>query len=585
MARIRPSALLLISTLTLSAALVFYPLRPSPHHAPIESLDAIPHMAVLTFLVVTWIASIILLICFSPSRPSAIFVTLLFALVYFGFWTIHLPYGRFEDWTNMQTVGAIVSYGRIEEVAHYWLWPATGLVGAISSQVAGIEIVDLRLSLVLWFQITLALVMLVAFFWLLRDDPVEWAVLAVFVAIVSNELLARFHFFPRNFAHVLLIAASVVVLRATLTREQDARASVVLLVVLTMALAATHLVTSVLLFFMVVGSHIVMRGNGSSILRGPRGRSMLVFCGVVPWAWQLYWAVPVLERVVDVVRQVVGSVREQGILFFYSYFLDVARINTAEAPAWASIVRLFWLALVYVIGTLIALTYLAKLGRIAFRFRLAAIWVVSVGLVTIAGMVLVPGGEQLERYIYFGSYFLSPILLGVAVRSLGKRPAVLLTACVLTSLAVPTLLVNGNLVGTFSYYPQQRAAGLFLQLSVLPEIERRASVSVFGVGPGWSVAAYHSIGASVKAQPWPDETTENREEYVRSGLAKFADAFGRQRRTGSVVVLWDDVLAPEYLRHWFGQLGTRHVLGPIQASLERGDVVYENGFARLSLSE
>jgi hypothetical protein len=312
---------------------------------------------------------------------------------------------------------------------------------------------------------------------------------------------------------------------------------------------------------------------------------MLVFCGVVPWAWQLYWAVPVLERVVDVFRQVMGSVREQGISFFYSYFLDVARINTAEVPAWASFVRLFWLASVYVIGTLIALTYLTKPDRIAVRFQLAAVWVVAVGLVTVVGMVLVPGGEQLERYMYFGSYFLLPILIGAAVGSLGKRPAALLTACVLASLAVPTLLVYGNQVGTFSYYPQQRATGLFLQSAVLPEIDRRARVSVLGVGPGWSVAAYNSVGASVKAQPWPDQTTENREEYVRSGLAKFADAFGRQGRAGSVVVLWEDVLAPEYLRHWFGQLGTTRVLEPIEASLERGDVVYENGFARLGLSE
>jgi len=135
----------------------------------------------------------------------------------------------------------------------------------VSSEVTGLATTDLRFILILWGQVTLSGLMLA--FSLGALSAPRLAGLSILLAIMSNSLLARFHYYPVNFAHVLLMTAAVLLMRFT-DPSRERSTSAVALVFLIASVSITHFWTSILVFVMLLSLRVkpaLLNGQKSAL--------------------------------------------------------------------------------------------------------------------------------------------------------------------------------------------------------------------------------------------------------------------------------------------------------------------------------
>jgi len=71
-------------------------------------------------------------------------------------------------------------------------------------------------------------------------------------------------------------------------------------------------------------------------------------------------------------------------------------------------------------------------------------------------------GDQLARYVEYGSFFAVPVVLAFISRALSPRLSVALVVIPFFLLSLPTFLAFHGQIGISSYYPEERRAGEFL---------------------------------------------------------------------------------------------------------------------------
>lgn len=561
----------------LLGALVFllYPFDRHPIYSPVESISAIPCLPILYISMLAWVIADLYALRTTDSDMEAIAILTGLAIVYLGFWTVHAPNGRFEDWSNMAGAEELMSLGRLRQSGHYWPWPGLGLIGGVLGIITGRHLPQL----LAWVVVVIEAAVPTLIYAIVRNiflDP-EVARLTTMVVILANPFLPRFHFYPANFGTILLLAGLLCVMRR--------RFCSLTIPLIATGLTVTHFVSNVVLLFIIAGALVVERARAGGESMGRIFLAALAWAVIVTVAWHVYWAVPLI-RLVGMQAIVRGRLLLGGhwtMMWGYVARLFMINAEPGATPWWLVMVRMFWLVWVYIAGIGVAVVWLVasrnRWTEHAHVTLLSMCLLSLVGISVLAGYLSTGGGE-LYRYIQLGSIFASPLCVFAILKlRMGEIPGTAIVWGVVASLFVPTFLGGGDRSLSYSYYGAQVMAGRWVH----GVVENSAEMPVgFGVNPGWSLLAYYSRDELVERPPELDEVNlGNLREAMRARYDDYARryiAVGDSREA----ILWLDGLGYAYFSHWFGPGGATYILAPIERAVAATDLVYSNGLVLLA---
>jgi len=565
-----------VSFVALSLAIVLYPTQYRLEYTPVQSLDAISNLWLFMVLLFLWMAALLLLLWRITSPRSAAFLVACFGVVYFGFWTVHWPYGAFEDWLNLQSAQVVILTGHVQPaVEHYWNWPGLAFLGASYSDVTGLQLPSVLPVLIPIAEVLLCLLLFEFYRRVLGD--LRLAIVAVIVAIVGNLYLLRFHFHPHDFALVLLFTFLLLNV-LNLTAKGNHTSFLVTMLVTIGSLVVTHLVTSVLAMIMLL-TMVILRKFGVRELSQMRRLSLVVITAVLIVGWQLFWAFPIFQSSVNRISLALQNAL-QGELSSLSYASMLASENTVGYPIWANVTRWGLVLVVYLLGTIYALWGIHWRSHASLQMKITSSWVVAAAALTGLLTLLIAGGEEIRRFIFYGSLLTSPVLVYWFFRRLNRRSAQIFLSILLLVSIVPSFLSTSNLVSTSSYYKEDQSAGQFLQNFT----GNSTQVELHGIGAGVGVGSFYLPLADKQPGLLLDvsggASNQSLESYATSRYGLLASRFVS---SSSDSFFWTDQGFEAYLQQWFGKDAALSLVNsqPARGLLDSTARVYDNGMVVL----
>jgi hypothetical protein len=436
-------------------------------HHPIQSLYLFNHLPLFGAIFYLWLLVLLLLLFSrqnSKGHGEGLALVLIFSLVFVGYWIVIRPGpeafpGKAGDGiVSGATVRYILDHGVIEAPVPVHLslgFPGLHLVTGSLSLVTGLSIFDSVYIILLFFLIALVSLL----YWLsstgLRNDylVVPLAVLLMLVANPLTRWLLQFH--PTHFALVFLV-----LLIALLYKTQ--RPSLTMLMVLILALLAatvTHPVASWTFFFIGLGLFLLQRQADRTWIR----LTTLALLAVIPIAWLLYWAEGSFEGIVRMLPKLMEDITDP---LGYLTIIMQAHVG-GVTPLWASAVQFFWLALVFGLGTLLAVWNLSRFRHLTPLQKVETGGLAGIALLTFLIIIVSLKGTEYYRYLQYGGFFAVPIVLRffMSLNYPLRHLALVFLIVAVFVLSFPTFLVHGRYCATASYYPSDTAAGQFLEMN------------------------------------------------------------------------------------------------------------------------
>jgi hypothetical protein len=457
--------------LAFTAVLLVYPTRLTLQHEAIQSLSAIDNLPLFAGVYSGWLLSLLLLL-FSGGegarweRPALVGI---FTLVFVGLWLLAGPNTALRN----DGVGNAAHVGYLSRQAggkirtdhanlFYFNFPGMHLLALALVEVTGLGLSQ-GVTLALAFHLVLLSVLLYIVFLRSLRSP-SLAAFGALLAIQGNIMLGKYSFYPSIWALVFLAMFLVLLQRpgrALCDTWEDGR----LMLFLLGATTITHLVTAMLLFFVLVGIYLV---RNCHLLRTKMGSglvsaSTLAAFLVIPLSWDIYWATRIFEGLTRVTAAVVGDLSERGLLTYFAH-LRSAYVG-AGVPVWAILVRCFWWVALFLFGPVLGLKNLLNIKALSRAQQVDTGGLVGVVVLSAAVSLLSVGGAEFYRFLLYGAFFTVPILLSFVVNlpAKGRRLALGLGIPLFFLLSFPTFLAHNNLVGTSTYYPAELRAGSFLE--------------------------------------------------------------------------------------------------------------------------
>ena len=455
--------------LFLTAVILLYPVHLRLVNVPIQSAAVIDNLPLFAILYYLWLLAVLVLL-FSKAGPTVdhrekIALVALFALVFWGFWTVHTPEGQSEEPGFLAYAKYLNDTGRISLGARnfaYFDFPGLALFAHAVSNVMGLVYLDARV-LIMLSNAALTVLFLYYLYRRFADSsakPITLYLLAVPLVIQSNMVLSiGFFFRPENAIGLLFLMAILVLLAAN--RDESTFfgrwQSSLMAIALFAALTVTHFITSLAVIGVLGGLYLVRAASGQRMSTASTIALFLVMTG----AWLMYYAVRTFGDVTGMVPVAAHLVKE-GDIFFYAFTLGAA--NTGGAvPLWATAVRLFWLVTIYVLAALLAvlnLTRLRGMGRGERDFTGALL---GIGVMAAIAALVSGSGDQIARYIEYGAFFAVPIVLVFISRAVSRRFSLALVVIPFFLLSLPTFLAFHGQIALSSYYPEEHRAAEFLR--------------------------------------------------------------------------------------------------------------------------
>jgi hypothetical protein len=432
---------------------------------PVQSVNIIGNLPLFSIAYYVWLFNILMLLFSKTSARvnhwEKITLVGLFAVVFWGFWTIHTPEGQSEEIAFLAYVKHLEETGHIGVATGnltYFDFPGLSLFGYSISNLAGLNHVNTR-TVIMLLNAALMGLLLYHLYRRLADStekPTGLYLLAVPLLVQSNMVLSIGFFFRPENALGLVLLMTLVVLAVARQEESSlfgCRRNRLLAIVVFAALVITHFLTAVAFIAILSGLYSVRLAIGR---RRPPLSSIGLFA-VMAAAWVLFHAVA-FSTIVGLLPRFVSLLRDGG-LFFYAYTVGVSNVG-GSVPFWAGAVRVFWLA-VYGAAGLLALLNLTRLRRLHCFERDYSGALVAIGIM--GGMATLVGGvgDQASRYVQYGGFFAIPVVLAFISRAIPKGYiAVVLTFFMLS---LPTFLAYHGRASIDAFYTSERSSAEFLR--------------------------------------------------------------------------------------------------------------------------
>jgi hypothetical protein len=477
-----------------------------------------------------------------------------------------------DSLANATTVEYVRSAGKIpfgNPNITYVDYPGLHTLTAALAIVTGLATADAVRAMAVLMDLLMAGILYLVCLRLLEDA--RWAGIAALLAMQGAIMFSRWPFYPGTLG--LVFVSTYLLLALVQGEAMFARPSYVLVaLVLLAASTITHLITPMLLLFLVAGIWLVRYDRRG--LKEPLPTSTLLLYALVPTTWLIYATVLTFGGTAHIVKEFADNIQRE---FYLRNALILGSSNFGVAvPLWATTVKLFWIFLLFGVGTAVALLRLRRRHSLRPVEAKAVGALLGILLFSVTIGLASTGGLQLFRYVMYAPLVLAPLLL-LSIRHLPRRLGGVglgAVAVSLVALAVPTF---------FAHYPTVR-----MEMVYAYEVAPAQTLSSHGDdGSGLRVfapaAAYVPyIGYLPNAEyiPTPIEfTLEDREglwAYIYQQADIFVSASGERV---SIYVLANRT--PVYYKHNFGIPLDDPRWDALRIRLEGQAAVYDNGFVTL----
>ncbi len=571
------------SAVTLTIFLLSFTISLRPSGEKIQALQAIPDLGLFILVFNLWFGALVSLLIrrmhhHQQQRDYAHLIVLgMLALVYWGFWTIHLPEGQSEE-LGFLALGTSLSLGggRLNDLPPNLLrygFPGLGFLTAVTSTVLRLSSIATRTILLILSALVIVITTYRLYEKSIATPERRSASIAVLVTVVGSMYMAvSFFYRPDTVLSIPLFLCMLTLPPFTGPAKTGDRRSSLLVVLLFSAVVITHFVTALASLAVLLGTSWINRRMGKKVAHLP----LLLVLSVLLAVWLVYYSVSVVSSAVSVI----GRVREllsRGEFLAYARTLMVANVGP-EVPLWARFVRTIWLFLIYVVGFAVAILKLMKLHTLAEgEAKLSAGLVALAGLAV--GLTLLSGtGDQVGRFLQFGVFFAAPLVVSAAWRkpSRGIRAA----AVCLGLLVLPTFLAFNGEVSLRAFYPGERHAASFLASRSGAE----APPKIFTGGREINLLDSYLPRAEFQILP---RVAEDPAVSGRSAVDEFwrktdflVSSFLSVPPGRAAFFVFSRVLPYTY-EHLLGIPGDDSGWENLLRRLEEADLFYQNGFSRL----
>lgn len=579
--RVNPGLRLLIWVLSLALTsyllLSFSSFQASPYTTAAEFSGAFHHFPAFALAFYAWVA-LLLFLLITNSTPQAgtwekLFVIWIFSTVFLLFSLVASPLGKHPDeWLWFDHLRYLQEEGHTFAapipLAYLSEHPGFFMLGVSLEQVTGLSPIDLRLA-----YLSLTALLLPTFLYLFSLKILKEAssaALASILAIAGSTAIGRYGFSPGLMAQTLMpVFMALLVALVTRPRVQASRLTLVLLFV-AVVLVTSHFPTALLVVFVVAGILIMSRKEQGSI-----GWGFLALLLVIMLSWEMF-------NVAVTIPNAIGSLsyrlRELSPETIFNVLMPLAKANLGETvPMWSTLTLVFWIGLLGLVGSVIGLARILRVGELSLQERLETGGLLGALALTFLVGVGSPGGVQAVRYLFWGPLFTAPILVRTFFQRNRSRLGVLFLAGPLLVLSLPTFLSNNMTIGLQRFYLHELVAGQFLGEKA-------------GVGEGLIVYSDSAIVPMLRYYvPKAELVTESAYavyavfggmERVWKTLADFGRSFAElPSGEGSLFVL-SDRMKREYFRlAQVDQDDSRW--DEVTGTLSSSSMVYDNGYVQM----
>jgi len=562
----------------LTTALLAYPRQMALEYSPIQSLDVVEPVPVFASLYYAWMATLVsLLLLQKQGRAShwqGLALVAVFVLVYRGFWDIPFAAVKHVDSLyNATTAEHIRSTGAIAfghaNIA-YLDFPGLHILTAALATVTGLATADAVTVVALLMDLLMAGILYLICLRLLKDA--RWAGIAALLAMQGGIMFTRLPFYPGTLGFVFTLMFILLALKQG--EGMFERPSYVFLgLTLLAASTITHFITSVLLLFLLVGIWLATYAQRG--LKEPFRSSTLFLYAVIPAAWLIYAAVVSFGSFVDMGAVVADNIQRE---FYLRSALIIGGSNFGVAvPLWATMVKLFWLFLLFGAGTAAALLRLRRPHSLRALEATAVGALLGILLLSVTFGLASTGGLQLFRYVMYAPLVLAPLLL-LAISRLPRRLRTVGLGAVVVSLvalAAPTFLAHYPTVRMEMFYAYETSPAQTLSLHGDDGSELAVTAPAVGYAPYVGYLPYAGYAGT------PVEFTLTDEDgvwaFLDAQVNGFMDPYGAE--PVSIYVLSTRPRA--YYMHNFGIPVDDRRWDALRIRLEGQAAVYDNGFVNL----
>jgi hypothetical protein len=554
----------------LSTLILLYPVNLTHTFSSIQSLSAIPNLPLFIVFFILWMVLLVFTISITTKMNQAAILSIIFTLVFVGFWTIHWRNGAWEDWVRMIPDSQLITFfGRVPlEVQGYFEWPGASIWGSVLTNVMGTTMPDIRIPLICGLLVLYAVLLFVLYLRIFNEPRL--ATISVIISIVGNVILSRFHLQPSFFVLVPLVAFLWVTFRLW-EQKQSNISLVIILLLLGAVITVTHFITSIFVLLVILGFWLSKKKDVRST--GNMFSANLIFLVVLMIvSWQMYCAIRNFQWQLLDAAEFLSNMIQGEFSSLLNYTGAVATGNVSHSPFWANFVRIAWLVLLYGFGLIMAILVLVR-KQFQSNIVYASAGLLAVAVLAVVATIIGQEGAQYYRLITYGSLLAPVVILLVIIASHYSRWILAVTGLILVVAAVPTFLANNSRVITEAYYSQEITAGKFLAQNLMKnnqqlvfygsgsaEIARYygpPGSNLVGAGELGGFSGYDSAISSVTNLAAQFQTKQDKENSYSAVSQRLANQFA----------------------YALDKDGGQQVLQHYLTALDSADRIYDNGLA------
>ena len=347
----------------------------------------------------------------------------------------------------------------------YHGFPGFSLLGAGVCLITGLDITD-YMSFFPFFQVLLFSMLIYLFFNKLLKNPYFaslGALLMIQVDMSVATTLPGFH--AGAFTPYCLLMLALLLFAAG--RDTEGRrvfgleTNEALILAVLVALAISHFITSVVVFFTILCIYIIQKLSGKRVL----STQLMVLALLVPTIWNLAENLTILRYFGGMVPKALAELTSGEIINNWLLPLQTTSLIGERAPLW-TILPLYLGPLFVIIGGMLGL---ARLFKVKHLEREEVITLSGLAGVVVLAIILLFLGSLEESYgrtLIYVAFFTVPIIFGwiFHFKNLRKYVFSLLVGVILL-LSLPAFLLSSKAIAGATYYPREVASGEFLESS------------------------------------------------------------------------------------------------------------------------
>jgi hypothetical protein len=448
-----------IALLVFTAVIIIYPTQLLLIYTPVGAPYVFQNLPLFLILYNAWFILIIAnIVLHKRSAGKQAIILCLFSLVFLGIWIFLTPYGQSADTSfQMGHVQYILDNNRVDPdnpLLAYFQAPGLSILTASLARVTGLTVFMTSSIYLIVSAIALTFIVFVGYRAVLTQSfQAAIATLLLIHANITITISQDFH--PQNLA--FLFFASFLLL--FFSRKLEPRRQLVFITLYGGLITAYVSLSFAILFILLALLLVVFRNRShkeernQKLLLNLTLLSMLIFV-----CWQVYQA----TRLFTWTTLLLPDIFNRSLQDRVSWLITIGQANVGQQiPLWANISRLFWLFLIFGVGSILALRWVIKLKKIdAISRNILACLIGCIVFATFA-FIISPAGGQFHRFLLYVPFLMTPIIM-LTFKS--RRYFNHFVVILLIALSCSTFLAyNGRITYSSIYHSEVQAGNIIAQ--------------------------------------------------------------------------------------------------------------------------